>query len=99
MGGCQNYGPCLDPYYHTAPYIQGTIILTTTHITSFGCSGLGVRLGPQGAWFSLAARNLLKSTRLRKETARNAKPSRPAREPDVQTFLIPKISLLGTRRE
>ena len=36
MGGCQNYGPFLDPYYNTAPNIQGTqkgtIILTTTHI-------------------------------------------------------------------
>ena len=36
MGGCQNYGPLLGPYYNTAPNIQGTqkgtIILTTTHI-------------------------------------------------------------------
>ena len=36
MGGCQNDGPFLDPYYNTAPNIQGTqkgtIILTTTHI-------------------------------------------------------------------
>ena len=24
MGGCQNYGPFLDPYYSTAPNIQGT---------------------------------------------------------------------------
>ena len=36
MGGCQNYGPFLDPYYNTAPNIsgtpKGTIILTTTHI-------------------------------------------------------------------
>ena len=23
-GGCQNYGPFLDPYYNTAPNIQGT---------------------------------------------------------------------------
>ena len=34
MGGCQNSGPFLDPYYNTAPNIQGTqketIILTTT---------------------------------------------------------------------
>ena len=36
MGGCQNYGPFLGPYYNTAPNIWGTpkraIILTTTHI-------------------------------------------------------------------
>ena len=36
MGGCQNQGPFLGPYYNTAPIIQGTqkgtIILTTTHI-------------------------------------------------------------------
>ena len=36
MGGCQDYGPFLDPYYNTAPNIwgthKGTIILTTTHI-------------------------------------------------------------------
>ena len=36
MGGCQNYGPFLDPCYNTAPNIQGTqkrtITLTTTHI-------------------------------------------------------------------
>ena len=36
VGGCQNYGPFLDPYYSTAPNIQGTekgiIILTTTHV-------------------------------------------------------------------
>ena len=36
MGGCQNYGPFLDPYYNTAPNIsgtqKGTIILTTTQI-------------------------------------------------------------------
>ena len=24
MGGCQNYGPFLDPYYNTAPNIEGT---------------------------------------------------------------------------
>ena len=34
MGGCQNYGPFLDPYYDTAPNLlntqNGTIILTTT---------------------------------------------------------------------
>ena len=32
MGGCQDYGPFLDPDYNTAPHIQGTqkgtIILT-----------------------------------------------------------------------
>ena len=36
MGGCQNYGPFLVPYYNTAPNIlgtqKGTIILTTTQI-------------------------------------------------------------------
>ena len=36
MGGCENYGPFLDPVYSTAPNIQGThkgtIILTTTHM-------------------------------------------------------------------
>ena len=36
MGGCQNDGPFLGPYYTTAPNIKGirkgTIILTTTHI-------------------------------------------------------------------
>ena len=41
MGGCQNYGPFLDPYYNTAPNIwgtqKGTIILTITHIV-FGTS-------------------------------------------------------------
>ena len=24
MGGCQKYGPFLDPYYNTAPNILGT---------------------------------------------------------------------------
>ena len=24
IGGCQNYGPVLDPYYNTAPNTQGT---------------------------------------------------------------------------
>ena len=37
MGGCQNYGPFLDPHYNRAPNIsgtqKGTIILTTTHIS------------------------------------------------------------------
>ena len=34
IGGCQNYGPFLGPYYNTAPIIsgKGAIILTTTHI-------------------------------------------------------------------
>ena len=46
MGGCQNYGPFLGPYYNTAPYIsgtqKGTIILTPTHIgnTEVVCNGL-----------------------------------------------------------
>ena len=35
MGGYQNYGPFLGPYYNTAPNIwgtkKGTIILTTIH--------------------------------------------------------------------
>ena len=38
MGGCQKFGLFLDPYYNTAPNIQGTpkgnIILPTTHIWS-----------------------------------------------------------------
>ena len=38
MGGCQNYGPFLGPYYNTAPNIvgcqKGTIILTTTLMNS-----------------------------------------------------------------
>ena len=29
MGGCQNYGPFLDPYYNMAGTQKGTIILTT----------------------------------------------------------------------
>ena len=37
MGGCQHYGPFLDPYYNTAPNISGTqkgaIILTTTDMS------------------------------------------------------------------
>ena len=36
MGGCQNCGPFLGPYYNTAPNIlctqKGTIILATTQI-------------------------------------------------------------------
>ena len=36
VGGCQNYGPFLGPYYNTAPIIygtqKGTLILTTTHM-------------------------------------------------------------------
>ena len=43
MGGCQNYGPFLGPYYSTAPSIlgtqKGTIILTTTHV--LGCVSMG----------------------------------------------------------
>ena len=43
IGGCQNYGPFLGPYYSMAPNIsgtqEGTIILTTTQIRwSYGCS-------------------------------------------------------------
>ena len=37
VGGCQNYGPFLDPYYNTAPNIKGTqertINLTTTLVS------------------------------------------------------------------
>ena len=50
MGGCQNYGPFLDPYYNKAPNIsgtqEGTIILATTHmnVPPLGC-GLGFRAG------------------------------------------------------
>ena len=40
MGGCQNYGPFLGPWYNTAPRVwgtqKGTIILTTTHTQ--GCA-------------------------------------------------------------
>ena len=36
MGGCQNYGPFLGPYYNTAPIFRvpqkGTLIWTTTHM-------------------------------------------------------------------
>ena len=36
MGGCQNYGPFLGPWYNTAPSLygtqNGTLILTTTHV-------------------------------------------------------------------
>ena len=37
VGGCQNYGPFSDPYFNTAPNIQGTpknIILTSTEVTA-----------------------------------------------------------------
>ena len=48
MGGCQNYGPFLDPYYNTAPDIQGTqegaIILTTTHTEMHRSAFKGLRL-------------------------------------------------------
>ena len=44
MGGCQNYGPFLDPYYNTAPNIwatrKRTTILTTTHILLLHCIAL-----------------------------------------------------------
>ena len=40
LGGCQNYGPFLGPYYNTAPNIwgtqKGTIILTTTQLSITG---------------------------------------------------------------
>ena len=36
VDGCQNHGPFLDPYYSTAPNIQGTqkgiTSLTSTHV-------------------------------------------------------------------
>ena len=44
MGGCQNYGPLLGPYYNTANIILGTqtgpTILRTTHMSgwSLACS-------------------------------------------------------------
>ena len=40
-GGCQNYGPFLDPHYNTAPNLQslgypkGNIILTITLMSPF----------------------------------------------------------------
>ena len=38
LGGCQNYGPFLGPYYNMALIIygtqKGTLILTTTHVLS-----------------------------------------------------------------
>ena len=38
IGGCQNYGLSLGPYYYTAPIIygtqKGTLILRTTHIVT-----------------------------------------------------------------
>ena len=40
LGGCQNYGPLLDPDYNTALNIKGTQkgtrILTTTHVYGRG---------------------------------------------------------------
>ena len=45
MGGCQNYGPFLDPYYNTAPNIWGTqkrTMILATHL------GLGLRVGRLG---------------------------------------------------
>ena len=51
MGGCQNYGLLLDPYYNTAPNIQGTqkgtIILTTTHIYIYIHTCVGIMLPSQ----------------------------------------------------
>ena len=45
MGGCQNYGPLLDPNFKKAPNIlgaqKGTIILTTTHIMGYNGSMYG----------------------------------------------------------
>ena len=45
LGGCQNYGPFLGPYYNTAPIIQGTpkgtIILTTTHLRKYNVYASG----------------------------------------------------------
>ena len=32
MGGCQDYGPFLDPYYNKAQ--KGIIILTSGHMTN-----------------------------------------------------------------
>ena len=52
VGGCQNNGPFLDPYYNTAPSIQGTqkgtIILTTTHVKTRFRAGATVVLGVVG---------------------------------------------------
>ena len=46
MGGCQNYGPFLGPYYNTAPIIsgaqKGTLILTTTHMFEVRFWGVGI---------------------------------------------------------
>ena len=44
MGGCQNYGPFVGPYYNTGP---NTGILTTSHIphkTRILVQGLGCRV-------------------------------------------------------
>ena len=42
LGGCQNYGPLLDPYYNSAPKIKGTqkgtIVLTAIHLNK--CNGM-----------------------------------------------------------
>ena len=52
MGGCQNYGPFLGPYYNTAPIIwgtqKGTLILTTTHMKALSLLTCLV----QKPWFS-----------------------------------------------
>ena len=48
MGGCQNYGPFLGPYYNTASNMQGTqkgtMFLTTTQM------GLGLMVLERGIW-------------------------------------------------
>ena len=55
MGGCQNYGPCLGPYYNMAPSTLGTqkgaIILMTTHIP-YVVVTTQEPTGPQGMAFS-----------------------------------------------
>ena len=64
MGGCQNYGPSLDPYYYTSPNIwgtqKGTILLTTTHMMTvlhfyfvFSAVLLLLHLRPQGYQHSM----------------------------------------------
>ena len=51
MGGYQNYGPFLGPYYNTAPIIYGTQKGTTTPIMVEGwpalvCAAPTLRLKP-----------------------------------------------------
>ena len=43
LGGCQNYGPLLDPYYNTAPNIWGTQ-KGTTHIAVLEGPVLGLHV-------------------------------------------------------